>query len=49
MTSNICNDCKWLYVDWCHRPPNKDEEEYNHIQEKCHSYLHNNECPNYEK
>ncbi len=42
--------CKYLYADWCHKDPTKEEIEsgYTH-QEKCHWYCYGKveDCPDY--
>jgi len=39
----VVTDCKHLHADWCHHPGRQEGG-----QEKCISYFHQDECPDYE-
>jgi len=44
--------CKWLYADWCHKPPTQEQVEIGDIhQEKCYWYCYGDvtQCPDYEE
>lgn len=41
---SFVTDCKFIHADWCHK-----SERCVDGQEKCSSYHHQDECPDYEK